>query len=140
MDTIDAVVMGYSLGKGKRNKFGLGKILVGIRDGEVIRTLTKVGSGFTEEELVAMKKRIDGVVLKTKPKRYEVDKDLSPDVWAEPSIIVEIAADSISASTKHSLGLSLRFPKFLNFRDDKEVSEATSKKELERLFKLQKNG
>ncbi len=129
-DTIDCVVMGYSLGKGKRTQFGLGKILVGIRDGDTIRTLTKVGTGLTEKTLVEMKKRIDNVKSRNIPKEYKVDKDLVPDVWAHPSIIVEIAADSISKSTKHSLGISLRFPRFIKFRDDKSVNDATTLDEL----------
>ncbi len=137
-DTIDAVVMGYFSGKGKRTQFGLGKILVGIREGEKIRTLTKVGTGLTEEGLVEMKRRLDALSSKVEPREYLVDKDLTPDVWANPSLVVEIAADSISVSPKHSLKMSLRFPKFLRFRDDKSADQATTITELRDMFKLQK--
>jgi DNA ligase-1 len=145
-DTIDAVVMGYFSGKGKRTQFGLGKILVGIKDGDKIRTLTKVGTGLTEEMLVTIRKRLNKLSLpsngklesKDKPKEYEAQKDLIPDVWAIPSLIVELSADSISVSTKHSLGLSLRFPRFLRIREDKGPNEATTIKELNNIFELQK--
>jgi len=137
-DTIDAVVMGYFSGKGKRTQFGLGKILVGIRDGDKIRTLTKVGTGLTEEMLVTIRKRLDKLVAREKPKEYEAQKDLIPDVWAHPSLIVELSADSISVSTKHSLGLSLRFPRFLKIREDKGPNEATTIKELNNIFEIQK--
>lgn len=136
-DTIDAVVMGYFSGKGKRTQFGLGKILVGIRDGDKIRTLTKVGTGLTEEMLVTIRKRLDKLESKEKPKEYEAQKDLIPDVWAIPSLIVELSADSISVSTKHSLGLSLRFPRFLKIREDKDVTQATSLNELKEIYRLQ---
>ena len=137
-DTIDAVVMGYFSGKGKRTQFGLGKILVGIKDGGKIRTLTKVGTGLTEEMLVELKRRLDKLVAHEKPKEYEAQKDLIPDVWVIPSLIIELSADSISVSTKHSLGLSLRFPRFLKIREDKNIESATTLGELKEIFKLQR--
>ena len=137
-DTLDCIVMGYFTGKGKRAQFGLGKILVGIKDGDVIRTLTKVGTGLTEAMLVEIKNRLNKLQSKEKPKEYEAQKDLIPDVWAIPSLVIEVTADSISKSTKHSLGLSLRFPRFLKIREDKGVNEATTLKELKAIAKTQK--
>ncbi len=136
-DTLDCIVMGYFSGKGKRTQFGLGKILVGIRDGDTIRTLTKVGTGLTENMLVEIKKRIDKLESQNMPKEYEAQKDLIPDVWATPRLVVEVSADSISVSTKHSLGLSLRFPRFLKIREDKNADQATTLKELREILKLQ---
>ena len=136
-DTLDCIVMGYFTGKGKRAQFGLGKILVGIRDGDKIKTLTKIGTGLTEEMLVAIRKRINKLSSKEKPKEYEAQKDLIPDVWAYPSLVIEVTADSISESTKHSLGLSLRFPRFLKIREDKNPNQATTIEELRTLFKMQ---
>lgn len=138
-DTLDCIVMGYFTGKGKRTQFGLGKILVGIKDGDRVLTLTKVGTGLTEEMLSEIKKRIDKLVSKEKPKGYETQKDLVPDIWAIPSLVVEISADSISVSSKHSLGLSLRFPRFIRIREDKGVNEATTLHELKNILGLQKN-
>lgn len=137
-DTLDCIVMGYFSGKGKRAQFGLGKILVGIRDGDTIKTLTKIGTGLTEEMLVTIRKRIDKLESSDMPKEYEAQKGLIPDVWATPSLVVEVTADSISKSTKHSLGLSLRFPRFLKIREDKGVPEATTLKELKAIFRFQK--
>lgn len=143
-DTLDCIVMGYFVGKGKRAQFGLGKILVGIKDGDSVRTLTKVGTGLTEDMLVEIRKRLDKLESKEKPKEYEAHKqslplhgkDLIPDVWAIPSLVVEVTADSISKSTKHSLGLSLRFPRFIKIREDKGVNEATTLEELKTIAKL----
>ncbi len=135
-DTIDCIVMGYFKGKGKRAQFGLGKILVGIKDGETIRTLTKVGTGLTEDMLVEIRKRLDNLESKEMPKEYEAQKDLVPDVWTFPKLVIEVTADSISKSTKHSLGLSLRFPRFIKIREDKGPNEATTLKELKVIAKL----
>lgn len=135
-DTIDCVVMGYFVGKGKRAQFGLGKIIVGIKDNDRILTLTKVGTGLTEDMLVEIRKRLDALKSSEKPKEYEAQKDLIPDVWATPNLIVEVSADSISKSTKHSLGLSLRFPRFIKIREDKGVREATTLEELKNIAKM----
>lgn len=129
-DTIDCIVMGYFKGKGKRAQFGLGKILVGIKDGETIRTLTKIGTGLTEDMLVQIRRRLDNLESREMPKEYEAQKDLIPDVWAIPKLVIEVTADSISKSTKHSLGLSLRFPRFIKIREDKGSNEATTLEEL----------
>lgn len=146
MDTIDAVVMGYYQGKGKRTGFGMGAFLVGVpapaareRRGITIGSIAKIGTGLTDEqwkELVIRCKRLE---LREKPEEYIVDKNLECDVWVKPEIVVEIMADEITVSPIHAFKLALRFPRLINFRDDKGVSEATSKKELERLFKLQKS-
>lgn len=135
-DTLDCIVMGYFVGKGKRAQFGLGKILVGIKDSDKILTLTKVGTGLTEDMLVQIRKRLDKLESKEMPKEYEAMKDLIPDVWAIPSLVVEVTADSISKSTKHSLGLSLRFPRFLRIREDKGPNEATTLQELKDIAKI----
>lgn len=137
-DTLDCIVMGYFMGKGKRTQFGLGKILVGIKDGDQILTLTKIGTGLTEEMLVKLKEELNKLKSKEKPKEYVAQKDLIPDVWSVPKMVVEVSADSISRSTKHSLGLSLRFPRFLKIRDDKNANDATTLNELKEIYKLQK--
>lgn len=125
-DTVDAIVLGYFKGQGKWTQFGIGKVLVGIPHKDKIYALSKVGSGFSEEIIREMHSRCQKIQLKTKPEEYVVDKNLIPDVWVNPEILIEIRADSISRSPFYQTGLSLRFPRFVRFRDDKDVSEATS--------------
>lgn len=131
-DTLDCIVMGYYLGKGKRAEFGLGAVLVGIRDEkeEVIKTISKIGTGLTDEELKEMKTRADAVAIDQKPKNYEVPKGLIPDIWAEPALVIEVAADEITKSPSHTAGVALRFPRLVGFRDDKSWEGATSLEEV----------
>ncbi|MBU1085143.1 MAG: ATP-dependent DNA ligase [Candidatus Beckwithbacteria bacterium] len=145
VDTIDAVVMGYYPGKGRRGGFGIGAFLVGVpvnspdgKAGFKIGSIAKIGTGVTDEEWGEIKKRCDKLVVKDKPEEYVVDKNLFPDVWVKPEMVVEIMADEITKSPIHAFGLALRFPRLVRFRDDKKVSQATSKKELEKFFKMQK--
>jgi DNA ligase-1 len=137
-DTIDAVVMGYYRGKGKRTTFGLGGFLIGIPDGEVIKTLTKIGTGLTDDQFRELKQRLNPLEVKDKPKEYGiVEKILIPDVWVTPSLVVEIAADDITKSPNHSSGFALRFPRLVKFRDDKDPERATTLGEIKKLYKIQ---
>lgn len=157
-DTIDCVVMGYYLGRGKRTGFGIGAFLIGIYDEKQDKFLTiaKVGTGLTDEEWKELAKR--GQVLKSKerPALYEVDKWLEPDVWIKPEIVVEIRADELTRSPIHTAGrimkasksgsafdvdvagYALRFPRLERFRDDKKPTDATTLKEVEEIFRAQK--
>ncbi len=135
-DTVDAVVMGYFKGQGKWAQFGLGKVLVGIRDSEKIISLSKLGSGFSETSIVEMRERCDNLKIEKRPDEYSVDKTLVPDVWVEPGLVIEIRADSVSRSPLYQTGYSLRFPRFIKFRDDKGVEDATSLVELQTIAKM----
>ena len=139
-DTIDAVVMGYTQGKGKRAEFGIGQFLVGVTSKRKLLTISKVGTGLTDEQFKKLNKRLRDLVIKEKPKEYEVTKDLTPDFWVKPEVVVELAADeiTISPANKHTAGYALRFPRLIKFRDDKSPKQATTLKELKDLFKLQR--
>lgn len=131
-DTVDAVVMGYWYGKGKRNKFGIGAFLIGVRgNDDHIVTLTKVGTGLSDEQWRELKTRSESVVAMQKPEIYVVESSQVPDVWLDPTIIVEVAADEITKSTMHTAGVALRFPRLVCFRDDKNLSQITSQEELQ---------
>lgn len=133
-DTIDGVVLGYYVGRGKRTQFGLGALLVGILDttnsGEQIVTLAKTGTGMSEAQLVELKELCDAAKVANKPEQYVVHKSLLPDVWVTPQIVVELAADEITTSKNHSAGKALRFPRLLKIRHDKTWEQATTTTEL----------
>eukprot|EP00501_MAST-03F_sp_TOSAG23-6_P001080 GSMAST32.ASY1.ANO1.1123.1 assembled CDS len=74
-----------------------------------------------------------------------------PDVWFDPQIhnqVWEVAAQEVSLSPSHaavkkktfsnteksSFGLSLRFPRFLQFRTDKNVNTATAADEIASVY------
>ncbi len=137
-DTIDAVIMGYTSGRGKRVNFGVGQFLVGVRERDQILTLTKVGTGLSDEQFRELYKRLEPIKMDEKPKEYNVHKDLTPDFWVKPKIIVEIAGDDLTVSPKHTAGYALRFPRLIKFRDDKSPQTITTVKEVQKLFQMQK--
>ncbi|MCL4363967.1 ATP-dependent DNA ligase [Patescibacteria group bacterium] len=142
-DTIDCLVMGYYLGKGKRADFGIGAFLVGVLDNHKDRfvTVAKIGTGLTDEEWKKLQAKSQKFRLhqglagqaKVKPVNYLVNKQMECDVWVEPKIVVEIKADDITKSPVHSAGFALRFPRLERFRDDKSPQEATTLEELKKM-------
>lgn len=149
-DTLDCIVMGYYRGRGKRASFGMGAFLVGVR-GELvgreglvglvdqkILTVSKIGTGLSDEQFKDLVKRLKPLEVDEMPKEYEVGKNLLPDVWVNPEVVVEIAADNITVSKLHTAGLALRFPRLVKFRDDKDVGNASGVDEVRKLYEMQK--
>jgi DNA ligase-1 len=139
-DSVDCVVLGYYAGRGVRSKFGIGGFLVGVIDPEkdVFKTVTKIGTGLTEEDWVFLKKLCDKYSTDKVPQNVLMDKMFMPDVIVLPKIVVEVGADEISISQTHTAGYALRFPRLLKFRKDKNSNEATTVDEIRRMYKAQK--
>lgn len=146
-DTIDGVLMGAYKGRGKRTKFGVGGFLLGVRGPQDrYYTISRLGTGLSDEQFREARRRIKNLEAGAKPKEYEVDKDASPDIWIKPQIVVEILADEITLSPRHTAGrgvggkrgYSLRFPRLVRFRDDKNAEDATTAGEIEIMYKKQK--
>lgn len=159
-DTIDCLVMGYDLGRGKRADFGIGAFLVGVFDEKQDKfvTVAKIGTGLSDEEWRKLRVQSSKFKVQDKPKEYEVDKIMECDVWLRPGIVVEIRADEISRSPVHTAGrrmkptktgqalevdtpgFALRFPRLERFRNDKSPVEVTTLEEIKAMFKSQSRG
>jgi DNA ligase 1 len=145
-DTIDAVILGYYSGKGKRAGFGIGALLVGLFNDKEDRfeSVAKIGTGLTDQEWRDYKAACDQIKVNEQPHNVVVAKELAPDVWVEPKLVTIIRADEISVSPLHSAGkteeksgLALRFPRVMGLREDKAARDATTVIELKRLKELQ---
>lgn len=157
-DTVDVLVMGYTKGEGKRAGFGVGQFLTGVYDKKQDKfvTVSKVGTGLSDEQFREFFKRVKKLETKEKPPLYEVDKLLTPDIWLDPDLVVEVGCDEITRSAVHTAGrimepsksgkalsvktagFALRFPKLIRFRDDRRSDDATTVDEVEKMFEKQK--
>ncbi|MEM2138355.1 MAG: ATP-dependent DNA ligase, partial [Candidatus Anstonellaceae archaeon] len=143
-DTVDAVIVGYYLGKGQRQEFEFGGLLVAVLNDETdeFETIAKIGSGFSEDEMRSFEKMLDEIKVNEKPKG--VKSKLVPDFWVKPKFVITVAADEITLSPMHTCGLvgetgyALRFPRMMSLRDDKGPHEITTTKEIIRMFEMQK--
>jgi len=145
-DTVDLVLLGYYFGKGKRAEFGVGALLAGVYDAENDRfaTITKLGTGLSDAEWRQIRERADKLQVEQRPAR--VDSILVPDVWLKPEVVVEVMADEITPSPRHTAGkigdepgFALRFPRVVSFRGaDKGPEDATTVKEIAQLCRQQR--
>ncbi len=145
VDTFDVVIIGYYLGKGKRTQFDFGGVLTAVYDPESaqFKSIAKVGTGFTEEQMAEFAKMLGKISLKNKP--ANVDCEMTPDVWVRPEIVIEVNADEITKSPTHTAGrrkgeeegYALRFPRMISLRTDKRPEDATSEAEIFEMYELQ---
>lgn len=141
-DTIDCVILGYIFGRGKRADFGAGALLVGVYDDkkDEFVTVSRIGTGLTDDEWREIHKKADKIRVDHKPAR--VNSVINPSVWIRPEIVIEVLADEITRSPIHTAGKSdlepgyaLRFPRLVSFRDkDKKAEDATTIKELVEMY------
>jgi DNA ligase-1 len=145
-DTIDVVLLGYYGGKGKRAEFGAGALLAGVYDADrdEFVTISKLGTGLSDEGWRELHKLVNRLEVSEKPAR--VSSILVPDVWLQPEIVVEVLADEITPSPRHTAGkvgdqpgFALRFPRIVSFRSaDKKPEDATSVVEIREMFNQQR--
>lgn len=139
-DTIDCVLMGAYYGRGKRASFGTGGFLIGIPDKNgKYYSLTNLGTGLSDEQFREMTKIVEKLRVDVTPADYVVDKNTTPDIWVKPKVVLEILADEITPSPRHTSKFSLRFPRLIRIRDDKNPEQATSVQEVSELYKMQTN-
>jgi DNA ligase-1 len=142
-DTVDLVAVGAFAGRGRRaGLYGALLLAAYDPDEEVFRTVTKCGTGFSDAELAALPARLAPLARPDKPAR--VDARQHPDIWFEPSLVLEILSAELTLSPtytaawgqiKEGAGLAMRFPRFTGrWRDDKAPEDATTTQELADLY------
>jgi len=145
-DTVDVVLVGYLRGRGKRALLGIGSLLGAVYDParDRFRTVAKIGSGPSEARWKELRRLLDRQATPSRPPR--VDSLITPDVWVEPRVVVEVLADEITRSPRHTCGrrgdapgYALRFPRMLDgVRTDRTPEDATTEREVLELFRMQR--
>ena len=145
-DTVDLVVVGAFHGKGKRGG-SYGALLLAAYDenDDIFRTVCKLGSGFTDQDLAELPKKLRP--FQTSHRHPRVDSKLEADVWFVPNMVLEVIGDEITLSPVHSAcvgvirpnsGLAIRFPRFTGkYRVDKSPEDASTTKEILEMYNNQ---
>ncbi|MCD6370968.1 MAG: non-homologous end-joining DNA ligase [Thermoplasmata archaeon] len=108
--TVDAVTVGYTPGKGKREET-FGALLLALYEGENLRFVGKVGTGFDESisrYLLSHFERDKVNVIN--PPNYEV-------IWVKPNMVCEVQYLEVTEDKK------LRAPSFKRVRWDKNPKD-----------------
>jgi DNA ligase-1 len=146
IDTVDLVVVGAFHGRGRRRgKFGALLTAVYNEERDVFQTVCKVGSGFKDEDLERFTEMLNQ--LKIPHKHARVESLMTPDVWVEPRIVLEIIGAEVTLSPVHTCawgflkegyGLGIRFPRYTGrLRTDKKPEDATTDREIVEMYRRQ---
>lgn len=130
--TIDAVLMYAQRGHGKRSSL-YSDYTFGVwhdqEDGEALVPVGKAYFGFTDEEL----RQLDLYVRNNTVNRFGPVREVSHGKTS--GLVLEIAFEGLSRSTRHKSGLAMRFPRINRIRWDKPAGEADRIETLEALLK-----
>jgi len=145
-DTVDLVIVGAFHGRGKRaGVYGALLLAAYNPESDTFETVTKCGTGFTDEDLAKLPKMLEKHVVAQKHSR--VNSMIEADVWFEPSITMEILGAEVTLSPIHTCamdsirkgsGLAIRFPRFTGkYRPDNAAEDATATREILGMYQKQ---
>jgi len=112
VDTLDLAVIGTEWGEGKRAHV-FGSFLLACQDQGELSALSKVATGFSDDQLAEVYDMLKEHVLSESGK----------EVHLEPFLVFEVGYSEIQESPNYESGYALRFPRFIRIRDDKSISE-----------------
>ena len=115
----DFVVVGFQRPEGSRT--GFRSLHLAILDGATMTYAGKVGSGFSQAELLGIRDQLEPLVREepacsTPPKGPR-------DVWVEPQLVAEVRF------TEYAPSGHLRHPSFLHLREDKRPEDCVRRRE-----------
>ena len=121
--TADCVMMYAQRGSGRRSSYYSDYTFGCWTDDGELLPVGKAYSGITDEEL----RMLDGFVRRHTLNRFGPVREVAK------TMVLEIAFDSIHASTRHKSGIAMRFPRIARIRIDKPAAEADRVETLKRL-------
>ena len=128
VDTLDLAVIGAEWGEGKRAHV-FGSFLVACQDNGKLVPLSRVATGFSDDQLAEVYDLLKDRVISTAGK----------EVRFEPELVFEVGYAEIQASQTYEGGFALRFPRFMRIRDDKDIPEIETLDSIRDRYQRQAN-
>ncbi|XP_027150563.1 DNA ligase 1 isoform X2 [Coffea eugenioides] len=148
-DSLDLVPIAAFHGRGKRTGV-YGAFLLACYDvnNEEFQSICKIGTGFSEAVLEERSASLRSKVIPKPKSYYRYSDTINPDVWFEPIEVWEVKAADLTISPVHRAatgivdsdkGISLRFPRLLRVREDKNPEDASSADMVADMYRAQKH-
>jgi DNA ligase 1 len=147
-DTLDVVPIAAFNGVGRKAGW-LSPFLCAVynEDSGCYEALSKCMSGFTDAQYKEFTASFKARALAARPPYYAVPESLAgAPFWFAPTTVWEIQGAELTVSPNYlaafdmavaERGLSLRFPRFLRVREDKEPEGCTSSAQLANMYRAQ---
>lgn len=152
-DSLDLVVLGAYYGRGKRTSvYGAFLLACYNPNSEKYETVCNIGTGFSEALLTELHDTLSPLVI-DRPKPFydhSTGKNDQPDVWFEPKFVWEVKTADLTLSPRYRAaasevgdgthkGVSLRFPRYIQAREDKKPDDATSSRQVAEMYRKQES-
>jgi len=128
VDTLDLAVIGAEWGEGKRAHV-FGSFLVACQDQGKLLPLSRVATGFSEEQLAEVYDLL----------KDTVERKAGKEVTFEPTLVFEVGYAELQASVNYEAGFALRFPRFIRIRDDKDIADIETIESIRARYERQAN-
>ena len=113
----EVIICGWAPGEGRRADL-IGSLLLGVYDGDRLRYVGHVGTGFTDAMLADLAEQLRPLGRETSPFGTKIPSQAARDAhWTEPSLVGEV---SFAGWTSDGI---LRQPSWRGLRIDKEPAE-----------------
>ena len=127
LDTLDVVITGAEYGSGRKSQF-LSDYTFAVRDADgTLKNVGKAYSGVTDAEIAELTEWLKAHTL----------EDHGHFRTVEPLMMLEVAFNNVMRSDRHASGFALRFPRILQVRRDKPVSEIDTVARVEEIYQSQ---
>jgi bifunctional non-homologous end joining protein LigD len=116
LQTCDCVIFGYTKGEGVRQGT-FGALVLGLYEGKKPVYVGKVGTGFSEKDIDALKKSFKHLEVKERTlQEVNITEDIT---WLKAELVCEVIYQAITKDGK------LRMPRFRGIRLDKTAANCT---------------
>ncbi|TDV50943.1 DNA ligase D [Actinophytocola oryzae] len=115
--TIEVLIGGWRPGEGRRTG-SIGSLMMGVPTDAGVRYVGQVGTGFTDEALAALHRRLKPLVQKENPFANEVPRERAKGAtWVNPELVGEVEFRNWTPDGR------LRAPSWRGLRSDKDAAD-----------------
>jgi len=129
LEPLDLVIVAAEYGYGRRHEW-LSDYYLAARDAETGEYVTvgKTFKGLTDAEFKEITRRLKGLIVDERSRRVSV----------VPIVVVEVVYNEIQTSPKYACGMTLRFARIVQIRDDKTPEEADTIQKVREIYERQR--